>query len=257
MTATSDAVAPADVAESSSRRPHAGRLLVAWIVALVGVRLWGLWVVDHARGDLFLGAVPLFGEWRWLVTDRFVVPIAVAVVASALLPVIAASWTWRRVLCAIALTALAWGASLAFTDPPAWRWTSIHDDYGQHIGRVDEHGFGAFLSDYVHDQPTFPTHLQAHPPGMVVLLWGADQVGLHGDGFEVLLALAGASAAAVAALAALRNVAGEQIAAPRRAVRRHRARRDLAHQRRHLVRGRRCVCGRVRRHRDVVVGSPC
>ena len=58
VTATTDAVALDEVAESSSRRPLAGRLLIAWIVALVGVRLWGLWVVDHARGDLFLARCP-------------------------------------------------------------------------------------------------------------------------------------------------------------------------------------------------------
>src|SRR5439155_27317639 len=91
-------------------------------------------------------------------------------------------------------------------------WEYIHQDYGQHVNRVDTAGAGAFLRDYTANQATFPTHLQAHPPGLVLLLWASDRAALEGRGFEVTLSLAGAAMAAVAALVVLAVVAGRELA---------------------------------------------
>jgi hypothetical protein len=182
---------------------------------LVVARWWGLVVASDATGDLHLGAIPLFGKWRLLVTGRLAVAVVIGVAGVVVLPAITVRGRWRLVLAATAIGAVAWGGALAVADAPT-AWNSIHDDYGQHINRVDSAGLGGFLRDYTADQPTFPTHLQAHPPGLVVLLWASDRTGISGRGYEVALALAGAALATVAALVVLADVAGEQLA--RRAV---------------------------------------
>ena len=196
-------------------RHRVGLTVVAlglWVALLVVARVWGSIVLHHASADLHVGAIPLFGKWQWLLTGRLFVPIAVGVALIVALPVIAERWSWGAVLAATAVFAVLLSAALAYGDPTATRWSSIHDDYGQHVERIDQHGLGGFLRDYVHGQATFPTHLQAHPPGMVVLLWVGAEAGLHGDGFETALALAGVVAAALAALIVAREVVNEKFA---------------------------------------------
>jgi hypothetical protein len=182
--------------------------LAIWAALLVLARVWGLRVVHDAVADLHVGAVPLFGAWRWVITARLLVPIALGTVLVVALPLLARRWSWRGVLGAVAVAAVVWAGALAYVDPANARWGSIHDDYGQHIDRVEQQGLGGFLRDYVGNQKTFPTHLKAHPPGMVVVLWTASRLGLRGEGFEVALALLGVAAGAVAALVALGEVAG-------------------------------------------------
>ena len=211
-TATSPSPAPAFVAP----RPPSGRrasliALTCWATVLVVARLWGVVVVHHATSDLHLGAMPLFGAWKLLVTWRLGVAMLVGALGVVALPVVAARWSWRAVLVATAIGAVAWGAALGFAEDPAVAWASIHQDYGQHIDRVDA-GVGGFLRDYTENQATFPTHLQAHPPGLVLLLWASDKIALEGRGFEVGLSLLGAALAASAALVVLAEVAGRDLA---------------------------------------------
>jgi hypothetical protein len=173
--------------------------------------LWGVAVVHAAHENLFVGAVPFFGRWQFAWSLHVLVPVAVSGAGIAALPTVMARWRWRCALAALALTTIAFGTALSFAKPPDTAWTSIHDDYGRHVELVDDSP-GEFLRDYVDHQATYPTHLKAHPPGMVLLLWSAGEIGLRGLGFENALALAGAAAAAVAAVVMLRAVAGPDAA---------------------------------------------
>ena len=217
MTVTTAVTRPSLAPEPFAARPPSSRratvvTLAGWTTLLVVTRLWGLAVVHHAVGDLYLGAVPLFGAWKLLVTWRLGVAALVGAVGVVVLPVLAARLSWRAVLAATAIGAIAWGAALGFAEDPSVAWESIHQDYGQHVDPVDAVGVGGFLRDYTENQATFPTHLQAHPPGFVLMLWASAKLSLEGRGFEVGLSLLGAALAAVAALVVLADVAGRDLA---------------------------------------------
>lgn len=98
---------------------------------------------------------------------------------------------------------------IARAGEPRSRWGSIQWGYGQHTGLVGARGVGAYLHDYVAVQPDLPGHLRAHPPGLVLGLWGFERVGLSGTGFQLALVLLAGGLASAAALVAMRAVAGE------------------------------------------------
>jgi hypothetical protein len=67
----------------------------------------------------------------------------------------------------------------------------------------------AFLAGFTERIGTYPAHVRAHPPGMVLVLWGMERVGLAGPGWAAALQIAGGAAAVPAALFAARAMAGE------------------------------------------------
>jgi hypothetical protein len=205
---------PARPAARVAPRPMTVVVLVAWAGSLVVVRVWGLSVLRHAHGDVALGAIPLFGAWDRELTWRVVLPAVVGAAGLAVLPAVARTWTWRAALVGAALGVVLWSAALTAVDRPANAWGSINTDYGRHVDLVHDAGFGGFLRDYVdrqHDTDR-PTHLRAHPPGLVLLLAAADDAGLRSAVVETTLAFLGSAAASVAALAVLDDLAGRDAA---------------------------------------------
>jgi hypothetical protein len=184
--------------------------LAGWAGLILVCRWWGLAVVRDAPEPIFVDAVPFFGRWHleWGVGLLGAgLSLAVAVWA---LPVVASHLAWRRLLAASAAAAVLVALALALVEPPAERWRNLEDDYGQFTTLVDEQGPGGFLRDYTGRQPTYPTHLSAHPPGMVALLWAEGKVGLGGTAGQVGTEMVGVGAAVVAVLVALRALAGER-----------------------------------------------
>jgi thiosulfate reductase cytochrome b subunit len=109
-----------------------------------------------------------------------------------------------------------WAAALAAADGvagfligPSSRLGYLHD-----VPLVGSPG--AFLSGFVDRIGMYSAHVRAHPPGMVLLLWSLDRLGLSGPGWVAALEILGGAAAVPAASIAVREVAGE--AAARRAV---------------------------------------
>ena len=100
--------------------------------------------------------------------------------------------------------------ALAFVEPPVERWKNLEGDYGQFTDLVDEQGPGGFLRDYTDRQPDYPTHLSAHPPGIVLVLWAEEQIGLGGTAGQVGTEMVGVGAAVIAVLVAVRALAGER-----------------------------------------------
>ena len=183
--------------------------LSAWALLVVVSVVWGRQVVADAREPIFVDAVPFFGLWEPLVTWRWGLAVVVAVLGIVVLPKVLRLHSWAGVLTTVGLAAAVWTLALAFVEPSAVAWRNIYGDYGQYLPLVDAAGPGGFLRDYVASQPMLPTHLSAHPPGMMMLLWALDRVGLEGMGVDAGLAVAGVAASAVAVLVALRDLAGE------------------------------------------------
>ncbi|NDL58158.1 hypothetical protein [Phytoactinopolyspora mesophila] len=190
-------------------------VLVAWVVLLVGVRLLGLHVVATRDADLKLRAIPLYGDWQWGISWWLLAPIVAGSVFIAVLPPLVQRWSWRGVLAATAAAGVVFSLALALAETHPTVWSDIHHTYAGHIGFIDDAGgVEPFLREYAESQliPAYPVHLRSHPPGLLLFFWWAAEAGVSGVVFQNVVAMAGAAAMIVAALAILRDVASERTA---------------------------------------------
>jgi hypothetical protein len=184
-------------------------VLLAWVALLAVAIGWGEHVV--AVGDtLRVNAPPLTGSYRWHLGRGVIAPVLVGVVAVVLLPHAARRWEWSRLLGAVGVTATGWALALGalrggsgITGP----LTSKHE-YVHTVARVGDPG--RFLAGFTDHLAGYTIHTQGHPPGMVLVLWLLDRVGLGGVGPNAVLVYAGGAAAVLAALVTVRAVAGEE-----------------------------------------------
>ncbi|MCU1343896.1 MAG: hypothetical protein JWL70_162 [Acidimicrobiia bacterium] len=198
---------------AASRGRTVAAAVAAWAVLLVAVRVWGLYVLHHNSGNMALGAVPLFGEWdlRLGLAAAVLAVIATAAVLGA--GRVASSAPWPALLAIVALAAAAWVLALGGVDGSKVLGQSIQRDYAEHVHYVDDAGGPhQFLQTYVARQPGYPVHLQAHPPGMTLGLWLAEQVGVKGPVWYIAMPVLATALAAVAVLLAFDDVAGRALA---------------------------------------------
>jgi methylthioxylose transferase len=120
---------------------------------------------------------------------------------------------WRGLLAVAFAAALAWAAALAAWDGVAGftRSSLSGVDYLQAVPMIGAHP-GAFLRGFAANVGSFPAHVRAHPPGLVLVLWAMDRAGLGGAWWASSLQLVAGAASVPAALLALREVAGERAA---------------------------------------------
>ena len=197
-------------ATAARARPDA-RLAAAGWCALVAVALvWGAGVRDHPAAHV--GAAPFVGTWQALLGWRLLPAVLLGVGAVAWAPALARRLPWPAVVAGAWALALAWAVALAWVDgrealtaPLATRY-----DYLAEVPSVSSPG--GFLSGFVDNVPTYATHVKSHPPGMVLVLWALDRVGLGGPGPAAVLVLAVGALAVVAAAVTVREVAGEEFA---------------------------------------------
>jgi hypothetical protein len=195
---------------SSDRRRSVISVGVA-LVSIIVAWAWGRWL--QAGGTrLFTGLPPLTGVWDPSLTWHAVPALLLGTVAVLRGPALARRLSWRGVLWSAAVAALAWSASLAFTegirgfvDPPA-----APTDYLASVGSIsDLHGF---LGGFVDSIGSYSTHVRAHPPGMVLLVWAMGRAGLSGSGWVALLEHSAAAIAVPAVLLSVREVADDAVA---------------------------------------------
>ncbi len=124
--------------------------------------------------------------------------------------------SWRALLVVTGAASVVWSCAVALidsisgldalTDPlrPA------RNDYLQSArGITSLHRFLAHFVDHI---AGYPQNTKGHPPGMVVIEWLLDKGGLAGAGWSAALSVTGGVAAALAALVAMREIAGEDAA---------------------------------------------
>ncbi len=188
--------------------------LAAWAALIVASRLVGQALyADDPR--VHVGNPPLVGKADLHVAWWILPAAAFAATALAWGPALAARVSPGRLLAAVYAAAVAWPALLALGDGPRAIAAPLASRY-EYLTAVPRVGSpGDFLSHFAERLPTYATHVKGHPPGMVLLLWGLDRIGLGGADAAAALVLLVGALAAPAALLALRDVAG--VAAMRRA----------------------------------------
>ena len=115
-------------------------------------------------------------------------------------------------LAASTVLGAAWAVALALVDGVHGLVASVglRSEYLIDVGRVGSPG--AFLRGFVSQIATFHVHVQGHPPGFLLILWGLDRVGLAQPGWVATLEITVGVLAISAVLLAVRNVAGETAA---------------------------------------------
>ena len=200
----------------ATRPPErAGDRIAAWVAPTAWVALVGAAVLAGAgtRADLgaHVHAAPFVGTWQFRAGWAALPALALAAAAVRYGPEIAARLRWRALLAATAAATSAWAVALAWIDaraigaPLATRY-----EYLAAVPRVGS--VAGFLRTFVAAVPTYPTHVKSHPPGMVLVLWAMDRLGLGGAGPAAVLVVVAGAMAGVAALVALRELAGEPVA---------------------------------------------
>jgi len=186
-------------------------VVAAWIGAVAGTHVWGRWLQAHGR-RLWLNAPPLTGHLDPRLPAAALAGIVVGAAAVAFAPRVAAGLGWRRLLGVTFAAAVLWAVALALADGPHGlvRSPSSAVDYLHDVPLVGSpHAFLATFTDRIGG---YAVHVRAHPPGMVLLLWGMARIGLSGPWWVAAIEIAGGASAGVAALVALREVAGERSA---------------------------------------------
>jgi len=187
--------------------------VAAWVILLVVTRLWGLSVLHHHSANMALGAMPLFGQWDLRLGLAALILVCIAVGAVWGAGRVAAGAPWPALLLIAGLAAGAWALALGGVDGSKVLGESIKRDYAEHVHYVDDAGGPhQFLEHYVERQPSYPVHLQAHPPGMTLALWLGQEAGLSGPVWYIALPVLATGAATIAALVAFDDVAGRDLA---------------------------------------------
>lgn len=189
-------------------------LSVAAFVGLVG--WWG----DQTLADgrvLNLGAPPFYGGWRSnLSRDSRELYWPAAAIVAASLALVPTWWThavrrihWGLVLVGSWAWALVWSVSLAATSGVDRIAEPLLDSRYEYLPLARElEDPGGFVSTFVEQLSTRPTHVRGHPPGAVLAFWGLDKV-FTTDLRLALAVIAIGALAAPATVVAVRALADE------------------------------------------------
>jgi hypothetical protein len=198
--------------EAGTALRHAARQavappLLAWLV-LVAVGMALVYVVLVSTGEKRLDGVPLHGAFEPMVTWRVALPVSVAAGALLARPRLQRA-TWRRML----LSWWAFGATWAFALAASrglHRVTAPIEGAGDYLAVLPQvTSPGAFLADFVDHIASYPTHVQGHPPGFVLVSWVLREVGASGSGWVALVVVVSGTGAIPLALVASRDVVDE------------------------------------------------
>lgn len=183
----------------------------AWACVVVAGHLLGAHLV--ARDPLVhIGAPPLVGRYELDVRAWLLPAIALGAGAAVAAHDLAQRLTWRTLLLASWVAAASWAALLALAAGPGALTAPLRTryEYLAGIGAVD--GARDFLEHFTARLADYPTHVKGHPPGMVLLLSGLDDIGLGGAGVAAALVIGVGALAAPAVAVTLRAAADEATA---------------------------------------------
>ncbi len=226
------------VGAPSGRADRRGVLL--WLaLAAVGIAVGGR--ITSERPGLHTNAAPFHGRWDPQLRPGLAIAVALAGLVVWQGPRVARRARWGLLLTAAPAAAFAWAVALSIADGAAAFTRPLRSRYDYLAGVPAVVRPGPFLRHFVEVLPTLPTHVKGHPPGLVLVFWLLDRVGLGGPLPAAVLVVAVGASAVAAVLIAVRQLVGEHAARAAAPYPRSRPWRGLA---RHVGR---CVLHRSRR----------
>jgi hypothetical protein len=185
--------------------------LAAGAALIVATHAWGRWL--QARGHrMAVNAPPLTGNVDPRVSWWSVPALAVGAGIVGGADRAARSLHWRQLLWLSFGAALAWSISLALWDGVAGlvEAPAAPVDYLAALPQIDD--VGMFLRTLVDAPRTFPTHVQAHPPGSVLFLVGMRSLGVATPRWVAAIEHVVAASSVPAVMITARALAGERLA---------------------------------------------
>jgi len=184
--------------------------LVLWFVLVAGVTVGGRVVNSSFATNVF--APPLFGRFDLRVGPATLLALAVACAVFWWGPRVGARIPWPALLAATFAAAGLWTVSLALVDGAGALAAPLAGphDYLASVGLIDTPA--AFLRSFADRLPSFSLHVQGHPPGMVLILWGMARLGLGGAGWASVVVIGAGTSASAATLLTVKSLAGESAA---------------------------------------------
>ncbi len=187
-----------------------GFALSLYALLLVVASRWGESLLAQ-KIHLQIETPPLTGVLDWRPGRTALPAVVCAVVLVVALPWLSMRLRWTTLLGVAVVGTLAWAITLALVDGTAALTDPLLSDQYLHsvarVGNVD-----VFLRTFTHRIADYNIHTQGHPPGMVMVLWVMDRIGLGGVRWNAALVFSGGAAAVVAVLVATRDIAGEHMA---------------------------------------------
>ena len=195
---------------------RAALAVLIWAGLIAVAVVWGQALNDEGAAIL-LGAPPLAGRFNPGLQPQALVTLAAAAAIIAAAPWLRSNLGWRGLLFASFAGAWIWAGALDLLDGGYWLTVPVlkPDEYLRDVPLVGSPG--ALFSGLLHDPNAYVNHVQTHPPGMLLTLWGMDRIGAGGEWPAALLMVTGGAASVPAALVAGREVMGEaraRLAAP-------------------------------------------
>lgn len=186
-------------------------VLGAWVALVVAARVALQRLVADGR-QLRLPFPPLDASLDWRPSWRVGFAVAVGAIAVVWGPRVARDARWLTVLFGSVVLSAAWAVALALVDGVHGLVGSVtlNNEYFLDVGRVGSPG--AFLHGFVAHIATYRIHVQGHPPGFLLTLWGVDRLGLGTPGAIATLEILVGVLAIPAVLLAVRDLAGEHTA---------------------------------------------
>jgi hypothetical protein len=186
--------------------------------ALFGVLVWSAVVVTGAivaalleltGHDISISAPPLHARWQPDVRPQVALVVAIGALSVGGLPLLTTRASWRVMVIGSTLTAVVFAVGLASTR--GWgRLVGPVLKKREYLSALPQvHDVGTFLGTFVERLPTYPTHVQGHPPGPVLVALGLRGVGLAGPGWFAAVLIAGGALVVPAALVSVRELAGD------------------------------------------------
>ncbi len=197
---------------SQLRSPEALRVPVVAGVALFvwGVGAWGA-SLNESGVPLYLDAPPFKGTWRtgfftlewpYLWTPALVVAIAIGVLVFTWWVPAVTRIGFKWVLAGSWALALSWTVAIAATsDPGALARPLLNPTHEYLVFSRELESPVGFVSGFLENLSSYPTHVRGHPPGAVLSFWGLDRIFPTDATFAIALLVIAATAAPVSLLA--------------------------------------------------------
>lgn len=190
-------------------QPALATAAALWATLIIAAWLTGEHLYD-ADPRIHVGASPLVGSYDLRVGALALPAVALGIAGVAFAPLSATRLRFKTLLFASWAGSLTWALALAVSDGAGAIAEPLERryEYLTAVPLVGDDPLG-FVRGYVDALPTYATHVRGHPPGMVLLLWALDQVGIGGAQAAAIFVVAVGALAAPAALVTLRELADE------------------------------------------------
>ncbi len=190
----------------------AAPVLLAWSALVAIAFIWGR-IVAPSHHNLYLGAPPFWSRWRFDPSARIVPALLLGGIGVRFGRDLARTLRWKALLTATALTSWAWAAAMAYVAGPHTLTDPVsiqRFDYLQTAVKITS--LHRYLAQFVDKIATYNQHTIGHPPAMVIIEWLMLRFGIASPGWNAILVVSGGVLASLAALIALRELAGEAAA---------------------------------------------